>query len=246
MAQQPLTLTRSNTQQTTSVSPLDDESSPQNDNSQEHVNTLTNTPYSASNQALLEMHAMQFALNSHQWAGFRQWLTLGRQVKKGEKGCAIMMVCEKKEEENDTQQEESETKKRRVVKTIYVFNKEQTQQSEDEITERQSATKGSKAKSLATFGDVTKALAEGYISPLNHDQKRPEPTPPTDETKSRKAASLGDYQERIESKKARLAARAEKAQHESNSRFENAHQLGNVLPFGQPILVGHHSENKHR
>ncbi|MDP2513819.1 ArdC family protein [Photobacterium damselae subsp. piscicida] len=96
MAQQPLTLTRSNTQQTTSVSPLDDESSPQNDNSQEHVNTLTNTPYSASNQALLEMHAMQFALNSHQWAGFRQWLTLGRQVKKGEKGCAIMMVCEKK------------------------------------------------------------------------------------------------------------------------------------------------------
>ncbi|HDM8225007.1 TPA: DUF3560 domain-containing protein [Vibrio campbellii] len=101
-------------------------------------------------------------------------------------------------------------------------------------------------KLMFTFAQVTEGLEQGYISPLNHDQKYPEPTPPTDETKTRKVSSLGDYQERIESKKDRLEARAEKAQAQSNTRFETAHQLGNVLPFGQPILVGHHSERKHR
>lgn len=93
-------------------------------------------------------------------------------------------------------------------------------------------------KFALTFEQVTEALEQGYISPLNHDQKRPEPTPPTDEMKSRKVVSLGDYQERIESKKERLESRAEKAQAESNARYENAHNLGDALPFGQPILVG--------
>ncbi|CAH1547259.1 DUF3560 domain-containing protein [Vibrio harveyi] len=104
----------------------------------------------------------------------------------------------------------------------------------------------SASKVRFTLEQVTEALEQGYISPLNHDQKHPEPTPPTDETKTRKVTSLGDYQERIESKKERLEARAEKAQAQSNTRFETAHQLGHVLPFGQPILVGHHSERKHR
>lgn len=102
------------------------------------------------------------------------------------------------------------------------------------------------SKPCVTFEQVTEALEQGYISPLNHDQKRPDPTPPTDEPKSRKVVSLGDYQERIESKKERLEARAKKAQAESNARYENAHNLGDALPFGQPILVGHHSECKHR
>lgn len=101
-------------------------------------------------------------------------------------------------------------------------------------------------KPVFTFEQVTEALEQGYISPLNHDQKRPEPTPPNDEPKSRKVVSLGDYQERIESKKERLESRAEKAQEESDTRYDNAHHLGHALPFGQPILVGHHSERKHR
>jgi len=106
----------------------------------------------------------------------------------------------------------------------------------------------SKAEKLIfTFAQVTEALEQGYISPLNHDHMHPEPTPPTDETKTRKVGSLGgDYQERIENKKERLEVRAENARAESNACFETAHRLGDVLPFGQPILVGHHSERKHR
>ncbi len=40
------------------------------------------------------------------------------------------------------------------------------------------------SKPSVTFEQVTEALEQGYISPLNHDQQRPDPTSPTDETKS--------------------------------------------------------------
>ncbi|CAK2399540.1 DUF3560 domain-containing protein [Vibrio splendidus] len=94
-----------------------------------------------------------------------------------------------------------------------------------------------------TFEQVTKALIDGYLSPLNSDEKKPTP-PPQDNT--RKVVALGDYQERQEAKRDRLEERAAKAEAVSNERFNTASTLGKMLPFGQPILVGHHSEAKHR
>ena len=94
-----------------------------------------------------------------------------------------------------------------------------------------------------TFEQVTKALIDGYLSPLNSDEKKPTP-PPQD--KARKVVALGDYQERQEAKRERLEERAAKAAAVSNERFNTASTLGKMLPFGQPILVGHHSEAKHR
>ncbi|MCC4821301.1 DUF3560 domain-containing protein, partial [Vibrio lentus] len=44
----------------------------------------------------------------------------------------------------------------------------------------------------------------------------------------------------------RLEERAIKAAAVSTERFNTASSLGKMLPFGQPILVGHHSEAKHR
>ncbi|CAK2098327.1 Large polyvalent protein associated domain-containing protein [Vibrio crassostreae] len=94
-----------------------------------------------------------------------------------------------------------------------------------------------------TFEQVTKALIDGYLSPLNRDEKKP--TPPTQDN-TRKVVALGDYQERQETKRERLEDRAAKAESVSNERFNTASTLGKMLPFGQPILVGHHSEAKHR
>jgi hypothetical protein len=55
-----------------------------------------------------------------------------------------------------------------------------------------------------------------------------------------------DYEERKERKIDAYKARARKssgiAEHESN----RARDMGSVIPFGQPILVGHHSEGSHR
>ncbi|MEZ8862528.1 DUF3560 domain-containing protein [Vibrio sp. 10N.247.311.51] len=101
----------------------------------------------------------------------------------------------------------------------------------------------SKSKVRFTFELVTKALIDGYLSPLNSDEKNPPPPP---EDKTRKVVALGDYQERQEEKRERLEERAIKAAAVSTERFNTASSLGKMLPFGQPILVGHHSEAKHR
>jgi hypothetical protein len=49
-------------------------------------------------------------------------------------------------------------------------------------------------------------------------------------------------QRRIENAE-RLAAKNEA---ESNSAYKRASDIGSHIPFGQPILVGHHSERRHR
>ncbi|GIU51492.1 hypothetical protein TUM4438_41300 [Shewanella sairae] len=101
-------------------------------------------------------------------------------------------------------------------------------------------------KPFVKYEQVKQALAAGYISPLNHAEKAPEPTPPSDNENSRKVVSLGDYQERIESKRERLEERANKAAAESDRYYSASKSLASLIPFGQPILVGHHSEKRAR
>jgi hypothetical protein len=54
------------------------------------------------------------------------------------------------------------------------------------------------------------------------------------------------YAERKQARIDRLRARAERAQAEANSAFKRADQIASFIPMGQPILVGHHSEKRHR
>jgi hypothetical protein len=55
-----------------------------------------------------------------------------------------------------------------------------------------------------------------------------------------------DYEERKESKIDAFIQRARKASILANQEFGRAREMGSVIPFGQPILVGHHSEGSHR
>jgi hypothetical protein len=55
-----------------------------------------------------------------------------------------------------------------------------------------------------------------------------------------------DYAERRAARIARLEARAAKASAVSADRLGAAHRIGAGIPFGQPILVGHHSERRAR
>ncbi|WP_148612489.1 DUF3560 domain-containing protein [Aeromonas sobria] len=61
-----------------------------------------------------------------------------------------------------------------------------------------------------------------------------------------RAQLLGDYSERVEAKRGRLQVRAIKANQQSDQRWGAAHSAVAGIVFGQPILVGHHSEKKHR
>jgi hypothetical protein len=51
-----------------------------------------------------------------------------------------------------------------------------------------------------------------------------------------------DYEERKENRIDRLAEKAAEAHSEAQAQFNRAHKIGSAIPFGQPILVGHHSE----
>lgn len=55
-----------------------------------------------------------------------------------------------------------------------------------------------------------------------------------------------DYEERKEERIDRYRDRAEKNRDESERRHGVAREIQSFIPFGQPILIGHHSEKRHR
>jgi len=55
-----------------------------------------------------------------------------------------------------------------------------------------------------------------------------------------------DHQERKERRIDGYKSRAAKANQTAEQLHTRARELGSVIPFGQPILVGHHSEGRHR
>ena len=57
---------------------------------------------------------------------------------------------------------------------------------------------------------------------------------------------MNDYEQRQEAKRQRLLDRADKKDSQAAGSFQRAHDLVKHIPFGQPILVGHHSEARHR
>jgi Domain of unknown function (DUF3560) len=52
--------------------------------------------------------------------------------------------------------------------------------------------------------------------------------------------------ERLQRKAERRLEWADKAKAASHAAFNTAHRIADAIPFGQPILVGHHSERHHR
>lgn len=59
-------------------------------------------------------------------------------------------------------------------------------------------------------------------------------------------AGRQDFEERKERKIERYQERTEKATYRSKTHYKNHDRMASFIPFGQPILVGHHSENRHR
>ena len=52
--------------------------------------------------------------------------------------------------------------------------------------------------------------------------------------------------ERAQRRAARRIAWAESREKKAEEAYQKSRELGSVIPFGQPILVGHHSERGHR
>ena len=60
------------------------------------------------------------------------------------------------------------------------------------------------------------------------------------------AVGRKDYEERKESKIERCLEKIADLNEISSKEFDRARSLQSVIPLGQPILVGHHSEGRHR
>jgi hypothetical protein len=57
---------------------------------------------------------------------------------------------------------------------------------------------------------------------------------------------MNAYEAKLERRKERLEARADRLRSEGKSLYDRAHKMAEAIPFGQPILVGHHSEKRDR
>ena len=57
---------------------------------------------------------------------------------------------------------------------------------------------------------------------------------------------MNSYEQKQARRKQRLAAAAENAEQESAAAFQRSNSYTAGIPLGQPILVGHHSEQRHR
>jgi hypothetical protein len=57
---------------------------------------------------------------------------------------------------------------------------------------------------------------------------------------------MNPYEAKQEARRERLEARAAKLRSEGNARVDRAHEMASHIPFGQPILIGHHSEKRDR
>lgn len=57
---------------------------------------------------------------------------------------------------------------------------------------------------------------------------------------------MSTYRERRESKAERYREWADKREAKAEATRERVDEIAGMIPFGQPILVGHHSEGRHR
>lgn len=57
---------------------------------------------------------------------------------------------------------------------------------------------------------------------------------------------MNNYEEKKQARIDRYHERARNAERNSTALHDEAHKMASVIPFGQPILVGHHSEKRDR
>jgi hypothetical protein len=57
---------------------------------------------------------------------------------------------------------------------------------------------------------------------------------------------MNDYERKQEERRARLTRAAERADRLAQAMDKGARDMASVIPFGQPILIGHHSEGRDR
>lgn len=115
-------------------------------------NARTGNEYTGSNVPTLFQAGEDKSYNDLRWAGFNQWLEVGRVVRKGEKSTKIMMVVDYTRKDADGAPRvdaDGETSKGRSVRTVPVFNYEQTDELDAEQAQNILAAKAERREAKA-------------------------------------------------------------------------------------------------
>lgn len=151
---------------------------------------------------------------------FNAWKAKGRFVKKGEKGVKVItyIQVDKKEENSD------EVKKVLKKRQTTVFHISQTSLL-DEPSEPEDKTE----------------VIESVSTEENEKVEQEQSAAVVQEEKT-----LNWYEEKQARRKERYQELADNAAMKSNAIYYQARNMADMIPFGQPILLGHHSEKRDR
>ena len=95
-------------------------------------------------------------------------------------------------------------------------------------------------------------LFSGTPQPAHPETYDPQPAgteeqlPLIVDEQGQKEAARARYAARQEARVARLERAAARARAEGTARVQRAEKMADIIPFGQPILIGHHSEQRDR
>ncbi|MFG9957598.1 DUF3560 domain-containing protein, partial [Pseudomonas aeruginosa] len=94
---------------------------------------------------------------------------------------------------------------------------------------------------------------------MHHEEHKQQPEQEPAQEASSKATRVGQdvspeqvgrelnwYEQKLADRRERLQERAAKISGESGALYQRAKTMASAIPFGQPILVGHHSEGRDR
>lgn len=164
---------------------------------------------------------------------FKGWKDEGYSVKKGAKA---YLVWGKKREVKKTDIDESETeteKKYKFFPVSYIFSNLQ-------VASHTTAVPAGFTEAEPT--QITIPIIKEAVINMQQPTQTDIFTPLEDNKKY----SDNTYEERKKSKIGHYKELAEKNDTLSTEHYEASKKLTENIPFGQPILVGHHSEKKHR
>lgn len=151
---------------------------------------------------------------------FNAWKAKGRFVKKGEKGVRVITYIQVDKKEEDSDEVKKVLKKRQTT----VFHISQTSPT-DEPTQPEDKTE----------------VIESASTEENVKSEQEHPAAAKTEEKA-----LNWYEEKQARRKDRYLELAGNAAIQSSVNYSRAVKMADAIPFGQPILLGHHSERRDR
>lgn len=165
---------------------------------------------------------------------FHQWKADGYRVKKGVSSFRVWgspINAKTKEAATQTTEQGEEAKQYEYWPMCSLFNESQVEPLDSEPTPVEGAESATDVQEGPGETETTDTAGEGALCA---------------QALTDSPFVVSNYQERLEDRAAYYEDKARAATASANATHQRARDMASVIPFGQPILVGHHSEQRDR